>query len=157
MSKKNIFEPAIIGGIEVKNRIFRSATYGAHATENKPSSKMIEVYENLSKGDIGLVIFGYTVFSSTDHYGKNVGALKDDSISALKNVTDINTKLVEGSFFDSKLKNQILIGQKLANKLKIKIKSKLKGIFKGTSNNSTGFVQTTPQFYTNPSRGHNLF
>ena len=41
------------------------------------------------------------------------------------NVTDINTKLVEGSFFDSKLKNQILIGQKLANKLKIKIKSKL--------------------------------
>lgn len=41
------------------------------------------------------------------------------------NVTDINTKLVEGSFFESELKNQILIGQKLANKLKIKVKSKL--------------------------------
>lgn len=88
MNKKNIFKPAIVGGIGVKNRIFRSATYGAHARDNKPGSKIVEVYENLSKGDIGLVILGYTVFSSTDHYGKNVVALKDDSISVLKNVTD---------------------------------------------------------------------
>ena len=41
------------------------------------------------------------------------------------NVININTKIVEGSFFNSDLKNQILIGQKLADKLKIKINSKL--------------------------------
>ena len=41
------------------------------------------------------------------------------------NVININTKIVEGGFFNSDLKNQILIGQKLADKLKIRINSKL--------------------------------
>ncbi|WP_372714675.1 NADH:flavin oxidoreductase [Ilyobacter sp.] len=85
---KNTFEPAIIGGIEVKNRIFRSATYGAYAVDNKPSQKTIELYENLSKGDVGLIIFGYAVFSSTDHYAGNVPVIKDDTMINLKKVTD---------------------------------------------------------------------
>jgi len=41
------------------------------------------------------------------------------------NVSDINTKIIKGSYFESELKNQALIGEKLANKLNIKVKSKL--------------------------------
>lgn len=40
-------------------------------------------------------------------------------------VSDINTKVIEGNFFETKLKNPVYIGKKLADKLKIKIHSKL--------------------------------
>ncbi|NOX65343.1 MAG: ABC transporter permease, partial [Chlorobi bacterium] len=40
-------------------------------------------------------------------------------------VSDINTKVIEGNFFGTKMKNPILIGKKLADKLRIKIHSKL--------------------------------
>lgn len=40
-------------------------------------------------------------------------------------VSNINTKVIEGNFFGTKMKNPILIGKKLADKLRIKIHSKL--------------------------------
>jgi len=42
-----------------------------------------------------------------------------------KKVTNIYTKLVDGTYFDTKLKNPAVIGKKLADKLKVKIKSKI--------------------------------
>ncbi len=40
-------------------------------------------------------------------------------------VSNINTKIIEGNFFETKMRNPILIGKKLADKLKIKLHSKL--------------------------------
>ncbi len=40
-------------------------------------------------------------------------------------ITDIHSLLVDGTYFDSPIKNQILIGEKLATKLKVKVKSKI--------------------------------
>lgn len=42
-----------------------------------------------------------------------------------KEVSDLYTKLVEGNYFESDLKNPIIIGQKLADKLKVKTSSKI--------------------------------
>ncbi len=42
-----------------------------------------------------------------------------------KKVTDIQTKLIDGTYFDTKLRNPTVIGEKLADKLKVKIKSKI--------------------------------
>jgi ABC-type lipoprotein release transport system permease subunit len=42
-----------------------------------------------------------------------------------KKVSDLYTKLIDGSYFETKLRNPILIGNKLAEKLKVKINSKI--------------------------------
>lgn len=42
-----------------------------------------------------------------------------------KSISDLYTKLIDGSYFDTKLKYPIVIGNKLAEKLKVKIKSKV--------------------------------
>ena len=40
-------------------------------------------------------------------------------------VSDLSTKLIDGTYFQTKLRNPIFIGEKLANKLKVKVKSKV--------------------------------
>lgn len=42
-----------------------------------------------------------------------------------KRVSDLFTKLIDGSYFETKMRNPILIGNKLAEKLKVKINSKI--------------------------------
>lgn len=40
-------------------------------------------------------------------------------------VSDLSTKLIDGTYFQTKLRNPIVIGEKLASKLKVKVKSKV--------------------------------
>ncbi len=42
-----------------------------------------------------------------------------------KTVSNIHTKIIEGSYFDDKMRNPILIGEKLAKKLNLAIKKKI--------------------------------
>jgi ABC-type lipoprotein release transport system permease subunit len=42
-----------------------------------------------------------------------------------KEISNLYTKIIEGSYFESKIRNPILIGKKLAGKLKVKVKSKI--------------------------------
>ena len=89
MNTKRTFEPTVVGGIEVKNRIFRSATFESMAVDGEPGHKMYEMYENLSKGEVGLIITDYIGFSQTDHHSETAVILKNDtSIPGLKKLTD---------------------------------------------------------------------
>lgn len=59
-----ILEKTTINGIEVKNRIFRSATHDGLADKNgHPSEELIKKYETLAKNDVGLIITGYAAVS----------------------------------------------------------------------------------------------
>src|SRR5690606_40361136 len=49
-----------------------------------------------------------------------------------KTVTIISNQLTDGNYFESDKKNQIVIGQKLAHKLKVKIGNKLVLTFQNT-------------------------
>jgi len=40
-------------------------------------------------------------------------------------LSDLHTKIIEGTYFQSKIRNPIVIGEKLARKLKVRIKSKV--------------------------------
>jgi ABC-type lipoprotein release transport system permease subunit len=42
-----------------------------------------------------------------------------------REVTDIHSKITRGDYFETKIRNPILIGEKLAKKLKVKVKSKV--------------------------------
>ena len=72
-----LFEKTRIKGMELKNRLVRSATQEAMADENGfPTERLFRLYERLAKGGIGLIITGYA-FVSRD--GKTDAVLGMDS------------------------------------------------------------------------------
>ncbi len=84
MQTKKIFEQTVVGGIKVKNRIFRSATHEGTADHGNLSDQMLDMYRDLAKGEVGLIITGYFGFSKTDHHDNGTVVLSDDS-----SVTDL--------------------------------------------------------------------
>lgn len=79
MSARKSLSSANIGGIEVRNRIFRSATHEGFAEKNKVSDRLVKMYKDLSEGGVGLIITGYVGVSSTDNQGPHTVSLTDDS------------------------------------------------------------------------------
>ncbi len=89
MATKKTFEKALIGGIKVKNRIFRSATYEGTAKEGKISEQMLEMHRNIAKRGAGLIITGNVGFSKSDNHGERLVVISDDSsIPGLKKLTE---------------------------------------------------------------------
>ena len=89
MQTKTTFEKTLIGGIEVENRIFRSATHEGTATDWKISDRMLDMYRDLAEGNVGLIITGYFGFSKTDYHSKGTVVLSDDSsITGLEKLTE---------------------------------------------------------------------
>ncbi len=51
--------------------------------------------------------------------------IKGINIEEEQNVTNINTLLIDGTYFETKLRNPAVIGEKLASKLRVKVRSKI--------------------------------
>lgn len=79
MAAKKSLSSATVGGIEVRNRIFRSATHEGCAEKNKVSDRLVRMYTDLSEGGAGLIITGYFGVSATDNQGPHTVSLTDDS------------------------------------------------------------------------------
>lgn len=88
---KNLFDRTNINGIELKNRIIRSATWEALALENGELSKdLIDVYRKLAEGEIGLIITGFLSVRKEGLPFKNAMMLEDDNlIEDYKTLTSI--------------------------------------------------------------------
>lgn len=50
--------PARIGGIEIKNRVVRSATHGSLADEGRVTDRLAKVLARLAEGGVGLIVTG---------------------------------------------------------------------------------------------------
>lgn len=87
MDMKKTFETAVVGGIEVKNRIFRSGTLEGLAMNSGVDEKLLELYENLSHGGVGLIVAGFFSFSKTDHFSQANLILNDETVPGLKKMT----------------------------------------------------------------------
>ncbi len=87
----NPFEKGNVGGIEVKNRIFRAATHEFTALDDgKVSPAFTKKYQDLSEGEIGLIITGYMCFSNSDHPSPGTILIDhDDAVPGLKKLTDM--------------------------------------------------------------------
>ncbi len=66
--------------------------------------------------------------SPTSSYGVKIVGINPENA---KLVTNINEKIVEGSYFETDYKNQMVIGQKLAKRLNLKLHSKMVLSFQG--------------------------
>jgi 2,4-dienoyl-CoA reductase-like NADH-dependent reductase (Old Yellow Enzyme family) len=85
-----LFTPMNIGDVQIKNRFIHSATYEVMSLETgEVSDKLIKRYQNLAKGEVGLIIPGYMyVHPLGRSYRYQTGIHNDDMIPGL-------TKLVE--------------------------------------------------------------
>jgi len=84
-----VFNAKKIGGMLIKNRFVRSATYEGMASEDgNVTDKLVELYKNLAEGGTGLIITGYIY---VQHVGKGApymtGIDRDDFILGLKRIT----------------------------------------------------------------------
>jgi 2,4-dienoyl-CoA reductase-like NADH-dependent reductase (Old Yellow Enzyme family) len=83
------FEGATIGGIALRNRIVRSATWeGMCDDSGVPTERLLSCYEALAEGGVGLIIGGYAYVSpeGKQNFGK-MGMYADSLVPALEGLT----------------------------------------------------------------------
>jgi 2,4-dienoyl-CoA reductase-like NADH-dependent reductase (Old Yellow Enzyme family) len=86
--KSLVFEPKEIGGMVIKNRLVRSATYEAMASEDgSVTDELVELYKTLAQGGVGLIITGYAyVQSSGKSTPRHTGIDRDELIPGLTKI-----------------------------------------------------------------------
>ena len=87
------------------------------------------------KATTSRIIMNTMIQSPTTSSGVKVtGVIPEDE----KQVTNLYTRLIEGTYFEEGKRNPIVIGKKLADKLKIKLKSKVVITLQDMQGNMTG-------------------
>jgi 2,4-dienoyl-CoA reductase-like NADH-dependent reductase (Old Yellow Enzyme family) len=80
MELKHLFSPGKIGTAQIKNRIIRSATWVAKATENGyVTEELINLFEELARGGTGLINSGYLAVHKLGAVTHRMACLYDDS------------------------------------------------------------------------------
>lgn len=68
MNTRKVFEKAVVGGIEMKNRMIRSATLEYMGKDGFPDDRLFKMYDELCDGQVGLIITGNIGFSTSDNH-----------------------------------------------------------------------------------------
>ena len=108
---KRLFDEIKMNNLTVKNRLVRSATWeGIAALDGSIDRRSYEIYEELAKGGVGLIIGGFTSVADNDYYFDGMMRLSRDSLIAqYKKLTDLvhqeNCKIIAqlalGAFYRS--------------------------------------------------------
>jgi len=84
-----LFENTEIKGMELNNRLVRSATHEAMADDDGfPTDRLFKLYERLAKGGVGLIITGYTYVSPDGKSTAMLGIDTDEHISKYRELVD---------------------------------------------------------------------
>lgn len=108
---KRLFDEIKMNNLTVKNRLVRSATWeGITALDGGIDRRSYEIYEELAKGGVGLIIGGFTSVADNDYYFDGMMRLSRDSLIAqYKKLMDLvhqeNCKIIAqlalGAFYRS--------------------------------------------------------
>lgn len=80
---KRLFDEIKMNNLTVKNRLVRSATWeGIAALDGSIDRRSYEIYEELAKGGVGLIIGGFTSVADNDYYFDGMMRLSCDSLIA---------------------------------------------------------------------------
>lgn len=87
---KTLFDETVMGGIHMRNRLIRSATGENLATpEGHIPEDLLDIYQGLAKGGVGLIVTSFTSVASVDHFNDGLLRLHDDGlIPEYKNLAD---------------------------------------------------------------------
>jgi len=85
-----LFTPITLGDVQIKNRFVHSATYEVLASETgEVSDKLVKRYQNLAKGEVGLIIPGYMFIHPLGRCSKyQTGIHSDDMIPGLRRLVE---------------------------------------------------------------------
>lgn len=85
-----LFTPIHIGDMQIKNRFVHSATYEGMALETgEVSDTLVRRYQNLAKGEVGLIISGHMYVHPLGRaYRYQTGIHNDEMISGLRKLVD---------------------------------------------------------------------
>jgi len=87
---KTLFDKTRIGNMNLKNRIFRSATSENLAYEGHLTKQLYKVYEDLANGGVGTIITSFTYIVQSEHPFPGMMGIYDDSfIEEYKKLTDM--------------------------------------------------------------------
>jgi len=88
---KELFETTVLAGIELPNRLMRSATWEGMATaEGMVTDRLVALHEDLARGGIGLIISSYmTVHPQGRQNIDQIGAHDDRHIDGLRRLADV--------------------------------------------------------------------
>lgn len=76
-----LFEPLELRGVELKNRLVRSATYEAMATESGAvTDALLAHYRQLARGEVGLIITGHAYVHPLGRAARHQMGLHDDAL-----------------------------------------------------------------------------
>ncbi len=85
-----LFEKTEIKGMELKNRLFRSATYEGMADENGfPTENLFELYERLAQGGVGLITTGLSFVSRDGKFDAMNGIDSDEHIPKYRELVNL--------------------------------------------------------------------
>ena len=86
-----LFELGHIAGLELKNRLVRSATAERMSDEDgRPEQAMIDLYAELARGGVGLIVTGHAfVHESGKAHPTMTGVHRDDLIPSLQALSDV--------------------------------------------------------------------
>jgi len=85
-----LFEPRYVGKMEVKNRFVRSATAeGTADADGVVGDELFDMYRNLAKGGVGLIITGHAYVQLNGRAGGDqMGIHKDELVPRLRELAD---------------------------------------------------------------------
>lgn len=85
-----LFEPAVLGGISVRNHFVRSATMeSAAAADGRPTDRITDLYTGLADEGVGTIITSYTYIAPYEQPQKHqMGIYSDDLIPYYRKMTD---------------------------------------------------------------------
>jgi 2,4-dienoyl-CoA reductase-like NADH-dependent reductase (Old Yellow Enzyme family) len=84
-----VFSPGQIGTMTVKNRLVRSAAMIAAAGGGRPTEEYIEIYSELARGGVAVIITGFMVPTRADaRYGRQIFVYDDDHIPGLRRLAE---------------------------------------------------------------------
>ena len=90
MGQANPFEPAKIGKLKVRNRIFKAATFEGMTPDGMPSEKLSDFHMGIAKGGIGMTTLSYCTTEADGRIMDNMMWLHDGIKTEL---TSLITKL----------------------------------------------------------------
>jgi 2,4-dienoyl-CoA reductase-like NADH-dependent reductase (Old Yellow Enzyme family) len=90
ITRNILFEPTKITNMELRNRFVRSATYDGCADDGYVTDKQVNLYRNLSKGRVGLIIMGITYVHHSGQISKFQNSITgDEFIDGFKRLTSV--------------------------------------------------------------------
>lgn len=106
LALSTLFTQTRIGNMTLKNRFIRSATWENMATEEgHMTDKLYDIYEELAKGEVGLIVTGYAnIVEEEKPNAGMMGMYNDSFIAEYQKLTDLVHR------YDSKIAMQLAYG-----------------------------------------------